>query len=145
MSSAGAGLAAASGLAAAFASVAAGVTAGAFLSGKPNFAARAAKTSSLIPRLADLSIAPGFSFLAGAAFVVEADAGAFEDEAGAVVLVGLGLNSRPNRSARRLRASSSGDNVFSAVDVDPSLAGVSDTVAAGAGVSCLSAKTPGRL
>jgi len=70
-----------------------------------------------MPKLADLSIALGFSFFAGGALGVvvdEAGAAGLDDEAGAD---DLGLNSRPNRSARRLRASSSGDKAFSVVSV----------------------------
>ena len=118
MISAGAGFAAAIGVDVfAFVSAGPAAAAGAFFSGRPNLAARAAKTSSLMPKLADLSIALGFSFFAGGALGVavdEAGATGLDDEAGAD---DLGLNSRPNRSARRLRASSSGDKAFSVVSV----------------------------
>lgn len=104
--------------------------ASAFFSGNPNLAARLARVSSGIPRLA-LSIGPADLVLvsgtvaAGAAF---ADAvGDFVSEDLVLFLlvgVGLGLKGRPNRSARAFLACCSG------VSVDCSLA-----AAGAAGVS----------
>ena len=94
----------------------------AFFSGKPNFAARLASTSSESPNEV-LSIAPAFSFfsfgsatplplLLFSAVVVLAGA---EDLADAEA---EGSNGRPNRSARALRACCSGVSSAGAVGVD---------------------------